>query len=68
MAATSVASNKDVIAKTHSSNLEDQAATAALYLPSNERSTGEESAVNGQRYLDKDRKLSSAGKVHLRNL
>ena len=49
---------------TKSVRLEDQAATAALYVTGNK---GQQNK-RGQEFLDKDHKLSSAGKHHLRKL
>lgn len=56
--ATSIATN-EVIHKPRpaSSKLEDQAATAALYVTRNKR----QSKTTGQEFLDKDQRLSSAG-------
>lgn|ERR1711969_443811 len=52
---------QDVKAHTSSTKLEDQAALAALYVTKYDNNHGS-SKKNGQEFLDKDNKLSSAGK------
>lgn len=54
---------------TNSSKLEDQAATAALYVTNQQHKDHKDSTApskSGQEFLNKHHRLSSAGKCHIR--